>query len=98
MATQEFSEDFARDVDKLKNDLEEVRKDVAAIARTLKDLGLAKRGEAFKRAEELGERARTRAAGAEERFSHEIEERPFTSVLTAFGIGFIIGKLLDSGR
>lgn len=98
MATSEFSEDFVRDVDKLKSDLEQLRKDVASIAQTFKDLGLAKRDEAFKRAEELGERARTKAAGAEERFSREIEERPFTSVLTAFGIGFIIGKLLDSGR
>lgn len=98
MATAEFSKDFSRDVDKLKADIDELRKDVATIARLLKDLGSAKGQEAFERAGEIGERARRRAADAEERISHEIEERPFASVLTAFGVGFVIGKLLDSRR
>ena len=98
MATQEFSKDFSEDVDKLKADMEELRKDVSAIARTLKDLGAAKRDDLFARVEEVGEQARKRASAAEERVSREIEERPFASVLTAFGVGFVIGKLLDSGR
>lgn len=90
--------DFSKDVDKLKSDMDELRKDVASIAEALKELGTEKGREAFARAEEIGERARRRASAAEERVSHEIEERPFASVLTAFGVGFVIGKLLDSGR
>jgi ElaB/YqjD/DUF883 family membrane-anchored ribosome-binding protein len=98
MATSESSEEFSKDVEKLKGDIEALRKDVATIARALKDLGVSKGREAYDRAEALGERARKRASDAEERISHEIEERPFASVLTAFGVGFVIGKLLDSGR
>lgn len=91
MATTELS----RDIDKLKSDMDEIRKDVASIAKALKDLGSAKRQEAFGMAEQFAERARKRAEETEARLGREIEERPFASILTAFGIGFVIGKLFD---
>jgi ElaB/YqjD/DUF883 family membrane-anchored ribosome-binding protein len=91
MATTEIS----RDIDKLRSDMDGIRKDVASIARALKDLGTAKKQQAFSRAEELTGRVRQRAEDAGERMSHEVEERPLTSVLTAFGIGFLLGKLFD---
>lgn len=90
--------DLSRDIDKLRSDMDEIRKDVASIARAVKDLGTAKRNEAVARAEELGDRARRRALETEERFGREIGERPFATVLTAFGIGFLIAKILDSDR
>ncbi|WP_449220016.1 DUF883 family protein [Tistrella mobilis] len=37
------------------------------------------------------ERGRGAVAAAE----HKIEERPLTSVLVAFGVGLVIGKLID---
>ena len=37
------------------------------------------------------ERSRGAVAAAE----HKIEERPLTSVLVAFGVGLVIGKLID---
>jgi len=90
--------DLSRDIDALKADLEALRADVAAIARSIKELGAAKGHEALARAEELGERARATLSAAEELLGREIEERPIASLITAFGIGFLIGKLLDSGR
>ncbi|HEU4619261.1 MAG TPA: hypothetical protein VFV10_14575, partial [Gammaproteobacteria bacterium] len=77
------------------SDMDEIRKDVAAIARSLKEMGGAKKQEALARATELGDRARQRAGEAEQRLEQEIEERPFASVLTAFGIGFLLGKIFD---
>ncbi len=87
--------DLAADIDKLKGDLEALRRDVASIARGIKDLGAARSNEAL---EEISERARASLAAAEELVGRELEERPIASLLTAFGIGFLIGKLLDSGR
>jgi ElaB/YqjD/DUF883 family membrane-anchored ribosome-binding protein len=90
--------DLSNDVAKLRSDLDEIRGDLAAIARSIKDLGAATGQEAFQRAEHFGEEARKRAAAAEERIGHEINEHPLASVLTALGVGFAIGKLLDPGR
>jgi len=38
---------------------------------------------------------RARAEDVYETFGKEVEERPLTSVLTAFGVGFVVGMLLD---
>ncbi len=91
MATTDPSSDIAR----LRSDLEQIRRDLAAIGGTVKELSAVKGQEARARAEALRERALRRASAAEERLGQEINERPLASVLTAFGIGFVIGKLLD---
>jgi ElaB/YqjD/DUF883 family membrane-anchored ribosome-binding protein len=88
--------DIHQELDKLKTDIEALRKDVASMAQSVKELGVQKGQEALTRAEELGERARSRARYAEERFSDEIGERPFVSLLAAFGLGFIVAKLFDA--
>lgn len=90
--------DLAADIDKLKHDLEALRRDVAAIASGIQALGAAKSDDAFARAEEIGERARASLTAAEELLGREIEERPIASLAVAFGVGFLIGKLLDSAR
>jgi len=90
--------DLAADIDKLKQDLDALRRDVAAIASGITNLGAAKSDDAFARAEEIGERARASLAAAEELLGREIEERPIASLIVAFGVGFLIGKLLDPGR
>jgi ElaB/YqjD/DUF883 family membrane-anchored ribosome-binding protein len=76
--------DLSNDVAKLRSDMDEIRRDLASIARNVKDLGTTKGQEAFTR--------------AEERIGREINQRPLASVLTALGVGFVIGKLLHSGR
>lgn len=91
MAANEINEDL----ENLKRDIQQLRSDVASMAKSLKSLTAATGEEAYQRAEALGQAARRRAAAMEEQLGQEINERPLTSVLAAFGIGFLIGKILD---
>lgn len=87
--------DTEKEMNQIKSDIAELRKDFAALTSTLKTEAGDKARRGYQRAREAGEEAQDYArAGAREVESH-IEERPFTSVLSAFGIGFIIGKLMD---
>jgi len=83
----------------LKEDLAGLRKDMQALVKTVSDDARSRgretvnkaRAEAGRYADEALSRGRDGMAAIE---SH-IEERPFTSVLMAFGIGLVIGKILD---
>lgn len=89
----------SRDADsgsaQLKADLSQIQKDIAALTETMKRLG-SDRGQegvnAVKRAADTTER---QARAAVQSIEDQISERPFPSVLVAFGLGFLIGKLLD---
>jgi len=89
------TEDLSSDMDKLKRDIQELRNDLAAIAGDIRSLGSAKGQDTLDRFEQLGQEALKRAAAVEERIGKDITEKPLTSVLAAFGIGYVIGKLLD---
>jgi ElaB/YqjD/DUF883 family membrane-anchored ribosome-binding protein len=82
----------AVDLDTLKEELDVLRKNVATIAKHMGNGAANKISEkglhAYDVLHDGGERV-VRAA------SHEIEERPLTSVLIAFAAGFIGGKLLS---
>ncbi|HEX7082399.1 MAG TPA: hypothetical protein VF329_15430 [Gammaproteobacteria bacterium] len=88
--------DITRDMDKLMTEVDDIRKDLKTLSRSLRDLGADKGQAALAKVEHFGERARKRAAQTEERIEREIEDRPFVALLTAFGIGFLVAKLLDS--
>jgi ElaB/YqjD/DUF883 family membrane-anchored ribosome-binding protein len=90
--------DMVPDMDRLRGEIDEMRKDLKTLTRTMRDLGAEKGHEALERAEYYGKRARKHAAKTEARIEREIEERPIVSVLAAFGAGFLIAKLFDSGR
>lgn len=90
--------DITRDVDRLRTEMSEIRKDLKTVSRAIKDLGSEKGQEALERFEHLGNKARRRAMDTEERIEREISERPLVSVIAAFGIGFLLAKLLDWGR
>jgi ElaB/YqjD/DUF883 family membrane-anchored ribosome-binding protein len=97
------------ELETLKADVAKLRSDVGDLVNTLKALGVEKASgakasldeELEKRREELrdalkGAKARgERAANAVE---GEIAEHPMSSVMAAFGMGFLIAKLLDVGR
>ena len=97
------------ELETLKADVAKLRSDVGELVDTLKALGVEKVSgakasldeELEKRREELrdalkGVKARgERAASAVE---GEITEHPMSSVVAAFGMGFLIAKLLDVGR
>lgn len=76
------------DLEKLKADLAALRKDVVSLTEAFRDRGV-------ERARMGAEGVREQATHAAQTMSHQIEDRPYTSVLAAFGIGLVIGRLLD---
>ena len=89
-----FSE-FEAEMAAVRNDLAALREDLAAIARTAASVATEQKDRATEalrdKAEELTEKG--------EEFVHhigqEVEARPFAAVAIAFGLGFVVGKLLD---
>lgn len=87
------------EINQLKSDVATLRKDMADLMGALKDAG-AEQGRktynrAYQQAQRTGQYARERATDAYETVGKEVENRPLTSVLTAFGTGFVVGMLLD---
>jgi len=88
----------------LKDDVTKLRSDIANLVEVLKQLGLQKaqetRGtledEFDVQREKLKARfnsARERGKGAVDELEEHVNEHPIGSLLTAFGIGFILAKL-----
>lgn len=90
--------DMIQDVDRLRGDLNDMRKELKMLTRAMRDTGMEKGQDALDMLEHYGRRARRRSARTEARIEREIEDRPIISVLAAFGVGFLLAKLLDSGR
>jgi len=95
MATEQIN----REVDQLKTDIAALRADMSSLIKTLKDAGIDKGREyydnASDRVHQAGDTVRKRANDAYSAVGKEVEEHPLTSVLTAFGTGFVVGMLLD---
>lgn len=95
MATEQFN----KEVDQLKADIAALRADMGSLIETMKEAGLDQGRQYYQRASErihqAGETTRERAADAYGAVGKEVEEHPLTSVLAAFGTGFVVGMLLD---
>jgi ElaB/YqjD/DUF883 family membrane-anchored ribosome-binding protein len=81
MATNSNAE---QDIQSVKDDLRDLRKDVSDLAGALKRLAVDESRAGYQKLKK----------GASE-IEHQIEERPFASVGIALGVGFIVGLLLD---
>ena len=92
----------------LKDDVTKLRTDVSELVGLLKDLGAEKidaaRGnvaeELQARREQLREamgKAKARGKKAADDIESQISEHPLSSLLAAFGLGFIIAKLSGGG-
>lgn len=103
-----MSESPKDDLSVLREDFNKLREDVGKLTETLKQLGLDRAHGAQERLNErIGEareKLRDRVDNAEQRgrayydqLENSVGERPLTSLLTAFGVGFVIAKLLDLG-
>jgi ElaB/YqjD/DUF883 family membrane-anchored ribosome-binding protein len=96
------NEELTRELNQLKSDIAGLRGDMASLVKTLKDAGIDEGREAYQRASErarrAGEAVREQANEAYTVIGREVEEHPLTSVLAAFGTGFVIGMLLDRRR
>jgi ElaB/YqjD/DUF883 family membrane-anchored ribosome-binding protein len=90
--------DLSSDLDRLVNQIDELRRDMSSYSRSAKALGLAGGHDALVMAERFGRRARKRVERAEKRLSRNVEERPLMALLLAVGIGFVIAKLVDLAR
>lgn len=83
------------DLGKLREDLDAVRADIARLAESLKT-ATGDTARAGVGAARLGaERARVQADEWASELGRRIEERPYGSVLVAFGVGLLLGKLFD---
>ncbi len=95
-----------QELSSLKDDLGQLRQDMVALTRALADSaeGGARevaervRTMAVKTQAEAGRLSRAALAQGEQGFdavAAQIEQRPLTSILISFGVGLVIGKLLD---
>ncbi len=97
-----------KELDALKRDIAQLRQDIAALTQAVRQVAEDKveetRAATRERAEDLIEdlearldalldQGRETLEGAREK----VGEHPVGSVLTAFGLGFIIGRLMDLG-
>lgn len=89
--------DFANgeDIEALKRDFAALRKDMAALMSSMGDAASAQKQRSFKAAGEKVEQVKEKGAKIVRSVEGEIEARPLTSVGIAFGVGFLLGKLLD---
>ncbi len=102
-------EELRAELEALKEDLARLRADLGGLVEALKEAG-AERVEGYREraAEELRRRreaveerlgaARERGRQAVEELGEGVGEHPISSLLAAFGVGFILARLLDGGR
>lgn len=87
--------DTTKDIEALREEVSKLRTDITDIAETLRKLSHDAVADGRDRlrdaAKQQTDKARESLSGVES----EIEQRPLTSVAAAFGIGFVLGKLLD---
>lgn len=88
----------AKETDALRADLETLRDDVSHLTETLKHMASARGNEAYERLRQTADQTRTRVRETASAAAHQVEERPLTSVLIAFGIGLLLGIVFDRRR
>jgi ElaB/YqjD/DUF883 family membrane-anchored ribosome-binding protein len=76
------------DVDSLKGDLMRIKDDLGVIAESLKV-------RVRERARSTKETAQDRYQDSVDSLEHYIEEKPLTTVLMAFGVGLLLGKIFS---
>lgn len=96
------------EIQNLKDDVSKLRSDVSELVGVLRDLGVEKIDEARgnvedelrARREQLREsvdKAKARGRKTADDIENQISEHPLSSLLAAFGLGFIIAKLSGGG-
>ena len=84
---------------KLQADVDALRKDLAEVTKTLKAIG---NDTARTKAQAAAERVREVSGQARDQFDHarevavdQVRERPLTTVALTFGVGMLVGRLLQ---
>lgn len=79
----------------LEDDMEALRRDLKSLASTVGDLGKAKSEDVKEQVGATVDKAVERGREAADTVQEAVRQRPVASVLTAFGVGLLIGHLLD---
>jgi len=79
----------------LRKELDQLRSDIAALSHTLKEIATDQGSAAYERVRRSTQSAKDEAVHAAGVVGHEIGERPFTSVLSAFSVGLLLGMLFS---
>jgi ElaB/YqjD/DUF883 family membrane-anchored ribosome-binding protein len=79
---------YEKDVDALKADLKHLRADVTELSEAIRNMAVDQSREGYAR-------VKGKATEKTGEFTHQIEDRPLTSVLAAVGIGFVIGAIFS---
>lgn len=82
------------ETESIKKDIEQLRNDLAALAKSYKAAGEQQARAGLDSARGSYNDLRDEASRRTQDVGSEIEARPFTSVLAAFGIGLVLGKLI----
>lgn len=82
-------------VETLKAEIATLQSDLGSVVDTLTKLSARVSGDNFDKARQMGATAKQRVADVSMSAERAIVERPFTSTAVAFGVGFLVGKLLD---
>jgi ElaB/YqjD/DUF883 family membrane-anchored ribosome-binding protein len=88
MATQTTNQELQEQLDAL-------RKDFAEVASTLKSLTSEYAQQGQDKVKAAAQQAQQQAKESLARAQGEVEAHPYTSMAVAFGIGLVIGKVLD---
>ena len=93
------SHNVESEFDTLKDDLAKLRADVASLSATLRDVTsdtVHEQVDAIRgRINSLTDSAKVEGQQRLDELTERIEERPLTSVLIAFGVGILLGRLFD---
>ena len=84
----------ANETDAIKKDMEALRKDLHELANSVRASGEKRYQDGLDQARGKYDELRHEANRRTKEFGAEIESRPFTSVMAAFGIGLVLGKLI----
>jgi ElaB/YqjD/DUF883 family membrane-anchored ribosome-binding protein len=91
-------EAWQKDIEAVRSDLAQLRTDLSAMGKTVKDIVGEPGSQALDRAREATRKAREGAERAAETATHAIEERPFLSIAGTFVMGLLLGVLLGRKR
>ena len=86
---------YEKNLDQLRADFDALRSDVSSLVQTLKSEAIDHAQVGMDKLKHAGGQAADQVRVGAAAVERQIEDRPLTSVLAAFGIGFIIGKLME---
>lgn len=92
------NDDISKELEALKKDLASLRGDIGGLSQAVKSAGEQKGEAAYRSVREKGDELLKQGEDAVEKVGHKIDEKPMTSVLTAFGTGLLVGLLLNQRR